>query len=32
VGWHDAVNLVCTCGADESVEHVPDCPLADESF
>ena len=28
-GWHQEVNLICICGADEDTDHTPDCPLAD---
>ena len=31
-GWHDEVNLICICGADEDSEHTPDCPLADANM
>jgi len=32
VGWYDAVNLICICGAEARGDHTHDCPLAYETF
>jgi hypothetical protein len=28
-GWHEQVNLICTCGSVDD-DHRPDCPLSED--